>query len=297
MGMASIERRVDAFGRYFSGSRAVMIIVAVNVAVFLICAAAEPLLRLSGGDPTLPERWLILPSPFAATLTRLWTWVTYMVTQTSLIHLLFNMLWLICAGGLLREMYTDRRIMLLYLAAGLSGGWFFEIGTPSGSWLIGSSAAVLGIITAAGVCMANRPVRLLLLGECRFKWVAFAMILLTFAGAGGSGASGAVWAHAGGVAAGLLFPLSDRLVNRVEKRGVRKEERRVASPSRQRAFKSGDVRRVAEAMEGRLSDPARLDELLDKIRISGYASLSKAEQLELEELSRRIKPHKNKNPK
>ncbi|MCI9029622.1 MAG: hypothetical protein HFJ90_05345 [Muribaculaceae bacterium] len=46
---------------------------------------------------------------------------------------------------------------------------------------------------------------------------------------------------------------------------------------------------MVKASQGRLSDSDRLDELLDKIRLSGFDSLTERERKELNALSARLR--------
>lgn len=297
MGMASIERRMDAFSRLVGGSKAVMILVAANCAVFMLALLAEVWIRMAGGDTDSVGSLLMLPSPFAEAIRRPWTFITYMVTQFSILHLLFNMLWLICFGGLLREVVSDKAIFLLYAAGGLAGGICFEVGTAlnnSGGHLVGSSAAVLGIMAAAAVRMPHRKIRLFLIGEVKLVWVAVGMILLTFIGGGGSTPSAAFWAHAGGTLTGAAAMLLAPMAAKSKRKNKDESKLRPTGHPTHRPDPAG-VRLVAKVLEGRLSDHERLDNLLDKIRTSGYASLSGAEQRELDEISRRIKVKTDKH--
>jgi hypothetical protein len=61
-----------------------------------------------------------------------------------------------------------------------------------------------------------------------------------------------------------------------EKRKAKKEQRRIK------------VDKVASAMQSRRDDMSRLDELLDKIKQSGYKSLTHKERAELDALSKRL---------
>ncbi|MDE6298611.1 MAG: hypothetical protein K2M10_03040, partial [Muribaculaceae bacterium] len=92
-------------------------------------------------------------------------------------------------------------------------------------------------------------------------------------------------AHVGGGLFGRAFSL-------LLKRGIDLSSRMrvTALPSRKKARKNvvRDANAVARAAAGRLSDTERLDFLLDKIRISGYASLSGAERRELNALSKKL---------
>ncbi len=286
MGMASIERAVDSFGRLCGGSRTVLGLVIANCAIFILILLAEIWIKVAGGNPDSAATLLALPSPAGAALRQPWTLLTYMVTQVSFLHLLFNMLWFICFGGLLRERLSEKALFWLYVGAGIAGGLFFELGAAidaSAGILVGSSASVLGIMAAAAIMMPTRRIRLFLLGDVQLKWIAIGMILLTFAGGSWrSSVSGAFWAHIGGTLYGVAAALTLRygLLRRLSS-----DARKVSRPKPPRPQ---GARRVAKAMNGRLSDPARLDQLLDKIRVSGYASLSDMEQRELEEISRRL---------
>lgn len=51
-----------------------------------------------------------------------------------------------------------------------------------------------------------------------------------------------------------------------------------------------NTRATIKAMNNRMSDTERLDELLDKIRVSGYDSLSSKEKTELNYISSRLEP-------
>ena len=295
MGIATIEKNVDSIVHFCGDSKAIARLAAVNLVIFLLLMLAGFISRLTHADSSWTETVLLLPAPPAEAILRPWTLLTYMVTQYSVLHLVFNMLWLICFGGILHETCSDRTITLLYLAGGLTGGILFEIGAAisgiSGT-LCGSSAAVLAVMTAAAVIAPERRLRIWIFVtiQAKLKWVAIAMILLTFAGAGGaSDYSGTLWAHGGGVIAGGIYALFLRPSLYQEKAQPQPEPSRKPAPKPPTAE---GVRNVANALDGNFGDPARLDQLLDKIRVSGYNSLSRQEQCELEEISRRLRHSK-----
>ena len=128
------------------------------------------------------------------------------------------------------------------------------------------------------------------MGSVKLKWITIGCIVLTFLGLGG-GNPGSQAAHIGGVVFGFAFPFMIR-----RKAFVKTASKvRVAMPKvKETAVRTVrlNVRRdgaaVATAAGQRLSDSRRLDMLLDKIRISGYASLTAGERNELNELSQRI---------
>lgn len=219
-----------------------------------------------------------LPNSLSALLVSPWTVLTYMFTQFSFLHLLCNMIWLYWFGGIITYL-SARKIYLLYFLGGLLGAVAF-IGIssliPSGvPYLAGSSASVLAVMTASAMLHPNMEIRLSFIGTFRLKWIVTVAAVLTLIG--GAGAYDVLAAHAAGILAGILFSPAIKYFRppSVKKIRVRPVHR--------------DGHKVAQAAAMRLSDPERLDELLDKIRLSGFASLSEAEKRELNEISRRLR--------
>lgn len=232
-----------------------------------------------------PDTWLVqflsLPGDASLLPARPWTVATYMFTQFSPLHLIFNVLWLFWFGKILLLSVTSRHIVWLYFGGALTGAAaFLIVGTVSGEGgrLVGSSAAVMAVMTAAAMLMPDRHVNFLLVGAVRLKWVAGAAVLLTFLGIGG-GSGGAQSAHIGGVAFGLAWGLAVR--HRTRHPAHRHEEARPKPVVR-------DARPVAEALKQHLDDRQKLDRLLDKISVSGYNALSDGERRELKELSDKL---------
>ncbi|MDE5875728.1 MAG: rhomboid family intramembrane serine protease [Muribaculaceae bacterium] len=281
---------IDKFTRY-CGSRMLAALIACNVGVFLILLIATIAGNREGVSGNFSMPWLCVSSSTSIFLAHPWTLVTYMVTQYGFLHLFFNMLWLFWFGRFLLTTLSDRHLAFLYFGGGLTGGILFVAIyalfpglSPAPTYLTGASAAVLSVMTASAVRTPDLRLMLFIFGEVKLKWVAIAAIVLTLLGVGG-GNSGGQAAHVGGVLFGLAFSL-------LLKRGIDLSSRMrvTALPSRKKERKNvvRDANAVARAAAGRLSDTERLDFLLDKIRISGYASLSGAERRELNALSKKL---------
>lgn len=249
----------------------------VNTAVFVVLTA------LSFIDPTVAAEWLALPDAPASLAHRPWTVLSYMVTHIDFLHLLFNMLWLLWFGALLLHVVPQRRLLAIYAGGGLAGALLFMVlsivhMTPPQP-LMGASASVLAIMTAAGCLMPSYRLHLFFIGDVKLKWVVPAMILLSLLGTWG-GNIGGLAAHMGGVAYGLAYGFASRRRDAGKRFGIKRETVR-------RPTKAG-ARRVASILEQNRLDKARLDELLDKIKMSGYESLTRRERSELDDISRRI---------
>lgn len=278
----------DKFSR-ICGSKALTWLLMINVAVFICVWVATIIGNKAGLAGNFTMQWLCVSS-FPATFLRTpWTCLTYMVTQYSFLHLLFNMLWLFWFGRLLQTTLSDRHLLTLYIGGGITGALLYILSSlvagPSAAYLSGASASVLAIITACAFRTPDLRLMLFLFGEVKLKWVAAGCILLTFLGIGG-GNSGAQAAHIGGLFFGIIFSL-------LLKRGTDLSKIfAVNRPSGIHLNTPRNVRRdgaaVAKVAANRLSDMERLDQLLDKIRISGYASLTNVEKRELNALSRKI---------
>lgn len=273
------------------GSRMLAWLISVNIGVSVAAWIAIAVIGLCGGNSDIVADILALPSALPVFVTRPWTLFTYMVTQFSVLHLIVNILWLFWFGRLVLAEISDRQLGLCYLAGGLAGGAGYLItsasGGEAGAYLCGSSAAVLAVMCMAGILMGNCELRFMLIGNVKVKWVTVICVVLTLIGT--KGVTAVTVAHLGGIAGGICFALA--LKSGLAKRGVSFsicKLRRQVQRSVPRSEKDLKTENVAEAMRGRLNDHQRLDQLLDKIRLSGYNSLSEIERRELEALTKRL---------
>lgn len=213
-------------------------------------------------NPTMAT--LCVPADFQSFLSHPWTLVTYMATQYAPLHLLFNMLWLLWFGKMLREEAGSRPLLAAYLGGGIAGGLSFlgacgiwpSLASP-GDCLCGASASVLSVMAAVSLLAPDRRIKSFPIRGVELKWVVLVCLLLTFIGTGGAGNAAGCAAHTGGAAFGAAMATALR---------------RRSSRAPSRAISGGSAE---------IPDTQRLGLLLDKIRTSGYASLSSGERTEL----------------
>lgn len=280
---------IDRLTRFCGGSRTLARLLAVNIGLALLLWVTTGVMSLSGADSGVIFRLTALPSDPRSFAGHPWTLLTYSLAHFSVLHLLVNMLWLYWFGRMFCDVRSDSSLLRLYIGAGVAGGVFYIAasmisGHAPGAYLTGASAAVLGIVTATGMLSPTRRTGLFLLGEVKLKWVALGCILLTLIGSYGTGIPTQA-AHAGGIAAGIGWCLANR---RVKSPGLHPGLRLIL---RKKVAKRGpeiNARRAARAMSNTMPDTERLDQLLDKIRISGYDSLSRREKSELNYISSRL---------
>lgn len=270
----------------FARRSALTWLLAVNIAVFVVLRAVAAACVVGGADeamvPSLIEKLSLQPSQ-ALGLPWLWRWVTYMFVQYSPSHILFNMMWLAWFGMFMQQWCGNRHLLGAYAAGGIAGGmgflawalWAADFAGTNG--LVGASASVIAVAVAVTVIFPDRPVDLLFLGKARLKWVSAAMLVICLLWFSGYNA-GSDAAHAGGALAGLTYGLAYRFAM------VRKAKRRHLQPAVSVATPSS----FANSPSTQLTDMEQLDSLLDKIRRSGYSSLSPSERETLFNLSQRI---------
>ncbi|MDE7388634.1 MAG: rhomboid family intramembrane serine protease [Muribaculaceae bacterium] len=233
--------------------------VAANVVVWLVVRLAA----ICGVD-LLP--WLSLPSGIGAlTHDAPWSPFTYMWTHWSFWHLLFNMLWLYWFGEFFLTLQTNRQFVALYIYGGLIGAMLYLIVCPAGATLCGASASVLAIVVATAMRMPRFRMQLLLLGGVELRWIALATVALSVLALPGENFGGNI-AHLGGALAGAIFAFA-------LSRGVDLTRLPRVFKKRKKAVKTDD--RI-------------LDEILDKVKRSGYNSLNSTERKKLIELSNKL---------
>lgn len=199
-----------------------------------------------------------------------WTLLTYMVVHSDVLQLLFNMLWLYWFGQFFMTLGTERQMLWLYVGGGIVGALSFVVMGAAGvahGTLFGASASVLAVVVGAAWRTPNLSVNLLLLGSVAIKWIALVLVLLSVVSLSGANAGGNV-AHLGGAVAGMVYGM-------VMRRGGF-------------AWRGLSRRSGAKSEPSAAEDSERLDSLLEKVRRSGYASLTSVERRDLIELSKKI---------
>lgn len=283
-------------------------IVGLNVVVFIALRLAALILHVAGVPVAehVACMWVELPSAPALLLVRPWTLFTYMVSQYDLMHLLFNMLWLWWFGRMFLDISTERQLTALYIYGGLGGAVLFLLSynllpvMAGGGMLIGSSAAVLAIVTATAILMPDYEIGLMLIGPVKLKWIAIATVVLALLGITGMNAGGEI-AHLGGIATGAFYavmrrrgtditrPLNKMLDSIVNLFKVTLSPRSSGRRYSSRGAAGGNRHHHPDKDMSREQARRELDEILDKIKKSGYGGLTEEERRRLFDVSSRIK--------
>tara|TARA_B100001964_G_scaffold92583_1_gene103902 strand:+ start:382 stop:1254 length:873 start_codon:yes stop_codon:yes gene_type:complete len=264
-------------------TRAIMILIIVNVSVFVVQLLFSTISSQWGGitdiDGVVPQLalgpdqfttmfWLY--QPLAIGKLWLWQFVTYMFLHSvsSPWHIIFNMLVLWMFGSQVERAMGTRKFLTMYFTAGIFAGIFCCLFTPN-SPIIGASGAIFAIEIAFAMFFPNTTVVFYVFPiKAKYLVMIFAGITVISCIMPTSG-SIAHFAHLGGLVYGFLFiryesKFSSFLLswqNQQQKKECQKEE---------------NIKR-------------QVDALLDKVNQGGMKSLTRRERYFLRSASKRYR--------
>jgi len=274
-------------------------LIVINICVFLLLVASNifRLFKVNVSDILLD--YIAMPALPETLLSRFWTPLTYMFVHEGLLHIAFNMLLLYWFGRIFLSHFSSKNLGSLYLLGGLSGAAFFILSFNTIPLLIdmnyipmiGASASVMAIIFAAAFYKPDQEVGLLFLGRIKIIYIALLLFVLDFIGLGtqdGYGNPvnpGGHIAHIGGALIGYIYArqyakgkditgwlnkIIDRLVNLFKK-----------DPSKKMKVKYQKRESDYDYNRKKNEDMVEIDHILDKIKYSGYKSLTADEKKRL----------------
>lgn len=279
----------------------------INVGIFVVGTLVNVFLQLF--NFSLPDISYIfaLPASFIGFIQRPWSIITYMFMHAGIMHILFNMLWLYWFGSLFLYFFSAKHLRGLYILGGICGGLLYMIAynifpyfatQVAGSTLVGASASVLAIVAATAYREPNYQVQLFLFGTVRLKYLALIVIGIDVISITSNNAGGHI-AHLGGALAGLWFAASlnrgtdlTLWINRTldglaslfrKKTWERKPKMKIHYGNRAANGREKDydynARKKAQSDE--------IDRILEKLKKSGYESLTTEEKKSLFDASKR----------
>lgn len=280
----------------------------INVAVFFVVALATVVATLFNEADVVSGivGFFELPAALGTLVFRPWSLFTYMFLHASFMHILWNMLALYLFGRIFLDFYSTRHFIGVYIMGGIVGGIFFVAAynlfpyfanNIEGTYLVGASAAVLAIVTAAAVRSPNYTVNLLLFGQVRLSVLAIVTVLLSLILLASENAGGN-FAHIGGAVAGWIFAsllgkgcdvtslitsVSDFILSL-----WRKLKEHFAKPKMRIKRNAGRHASDYDYNARRNEQEDEMNRILDKIKKSGYSSLSDEEKKRLFDTSSKL---------
>ena len=292
----------------------------VNVAVFFVCLLFEPLhYFLIAKGALYPVFYNANGTLHFNTLFMPWQLVSYMFLHADFSHLFFNMFSLWMFGRIIEQALGTNRFFVFYFISGIGAGLcqilmqLFTADSPLAA-TIGASGACYGILLAFGLLYPNQKIFLLIPPiPIKAKWLVIGYAILEAYLAFNTDSNIAHLAHLGGMLFGLLclynwrlWPLSkygfdrwDRMFVEEKKLNMfqrlwrdfkglfsfsRRPKMKVHKPSHDSRSQSPTAHDEASNSPTPPCSPeeqARIDAILEKVRRSGYASLTADEKREL----------------
>ena len=295
---------IEDLKRTFKQGNIVVRLIFINVAAYVLVMFVGVVLSLFGMRVAPWVSDLYLPADLLQLLRRPWTPITYMFLHSGIWHLLGNMLWLYWFGKLFLYFFSSKHLRGLYVVGGLMGGLLYIVSYNLfplfreqlySSALVGASAAVLAIAIATAIREPEYRIHLMFVGPVRLKYFALIIVLFDFFSVGSNNAGGHI-AHLGGALAGWWFAYGigrgydiTRWVNACidalgalfhkRTRKPRKPKMKVHVNNSRTADYDYNARKKAQSDE--------VDGILEKLKKSGYSSLTDEEKRKLFEASKR----------
>jgi len=282
----------------------------INVGVFILIRLIIIFFHLFLKE-TAFLNYLEMPSNPALFIYRPWTIITYMFVHMDFLHILFNMLWLYWFGKIFLQFFTGRQLGGLYVLGGIAGAALFLITyntfpylkqLSTMSYLVGASASVMAIVFAVSFYRKDYRINLLLIGQIKLIYLAIGVLLIDILAMTSENAGGHI-AHIGGALLGIVYAaqyqkgkdvtgfinrLIDRFVNLFSRKPVFKTYRTEKHFSQ--SHKQPNTHRSEtddDYLRRKNEENQTVDAILDKLKHSGYESLSANEKKKLFEASRK----------
>ena len=296
----------DDVKREFNYGNILTRIILVNIIFFVFINAVKIILFISSGVPSAGSETFLnflhffcIGKDWWHNFTHPWVIFTTMFLHEGFMHILWNMILFFWFGFVVRDLLGKHHILPIYLLSGLFGGLAYFLsanltGLFIGQYALGASAAVMGLVLAAGTTAPEYELNLVLLGRVKLKYIVVLVIFLDLIGISGGINTGGHLAHLGGAFMGWLYI---RQLNH----GTDWSE----PVNKILAVFTNYFRDIAKSLDGKKKGPKvvyknpmaakggiapsdtkrrdpdfqeKIDFILDKIKKSGYESLSEEEK-------------------
>ena len=229
-----------------------------------------------------------LSSSFQDLVFKPWTILTYGFLHSGFFHLFWNMYLLYFSSRLLLNLFNSKIFLKLYFLGIIIGGLtfilsynFFPVFQDANPYMVGASAGVMSVFIFMSTYSPSLEIKLILFNiKLRYLGIAFVLLDVIQIPYGNSGGH---IAHLGGAFFGFFYaqrlqkgldiglPL-DNLVEKISQLFIRKSKMKTV-------YKSKDTSDIENKKSTMVRDhQRRIDEILDKISVSGYESLSNEEK-------------------
>lgn len=280
----------DIKGQFATGHMITKLII-INVGIWAFMALIKAFTPGSSSFYEILVSYLAIPGEPIKLLLRPWTIITHMFVHDGFGHVLWNMIYLYFFGRIVGEMIGDRHILPVYFASGLFGAlayftWYQIMPVSIGAYAVGSSAAVSGLVLASGLIAPDYEINFFGFFRIRLKFIVLAVLLFYIIGLRSANQGGHV-AHLAGMVMGFIFfrqlggnkdisyrfnTFFDWITSLFD--GSQREKARSKQHLKVK-FKSD---KLAKNETVSISTEEQVDLILDKIKKSGFKSLTTEER-------------------
>ena len=292
---------IDEIKQSYRQGGALTKLIYINIGVFIAIRLLQVIFSFSSGSADTLDypllNWISTPADLRALLFKPWTLLTYMFVHYNFLHILFNMVYLYWFGRIFLEFLNPRQLLGVYILGGLSGVLFylisynliptFQAQVPV-AILMGASGSVMAILFAIAKYAPNHKLYLMFFGAVPLKYIALAALIIDLISIPTLSNTGGHLTHIGGAAFGYLYGASiskgtdmtlgfNRLMDRLMS-WFKPKSKMTVTHRRPMTDMEFNARKVDKQKE--------IDRILEKIKASGYDSLSKDEKQTLFDASK-----------
>lgn len=282
----------DKIKESFKRGSVITRIIYINIGLFIFLRLLNVLLSGGNGNFNLLN-YFSLSGGFDKFLLKPWTIITFMFFDPSFFSVLFNAVFLYWIGKIFILYFDEKKLLGVYLLGGISGGIFFMMTSflfPGlsenmiGAHLVGAAVPVISVIAAVAYYAPNYPIQLLLIGQIKMKHLALISILLYILGNSTANAPITI-AYIGSALLGIYFAVNFHKGNDITKYFISfldkayslfERKYKIKYSSRTHTYKN-----KGQSSSNKKVDQEEINYILDKVRESGYDSLTKEEKRKL----------------
>lgn len=262
-------------------------LILLNVLCFILPLFFNTVLFLFNIQTDFYVGWFELSASWSELLFKPWTLVSYSFMHSGFFHLFWNMYLLFFASRLFLNLFTPKTFFNLYFLGVIVGGLTFMLSYAlfpafqnSNPIMIGASAGVMAVFIFMSTYSPDLEVRLILF-NLKLRYLGIVFVLLDVVQIPYGNAGGHI-AHLGGAALGFFYarrlsqgvdigePFGntiDSIINMFKKK-----------PKMKTVYKKQKHSHAGTSFNKKDDFQKRIDEILDKISVSGYESLSQEEK-------------------
>ncbi len=309
-----MSRIIQQLKYQFSAGGMYIKLLFVNTAIFILFGVFITVFKLMLWDTSqinsLKDIFSLYSEPIEL-ISHPWGILTYMFMHHDFWHLFGNMIILFFIGRLFEDSLGPKRMLSTYIIGGIFGAVIHLLATNAFPLLringfpitLGASASVMAIFSAIGFYSPNREIHLFGVLKVRLIVLTVIYLLLDFLRLS-SLDNVAHFAHLGGALWGFIFVFNlkkgkdlsswfDKLVTQlVSLFNLKKRIKIVNSKKKKPKFKTYKNQNPPKDdysyNENKKKRQEKVDQILDKIKDSGYESLTKAEKDFLFDASKNI---------